>query len=113
MATARLQLERGANAEALATLERSARYGEGSAGYQAIFANAFARMGQHKEAAERYQAATRLAPQSALWLLGLGVELKADHRPTEARAAFQRARDVGGMSSQLASFVDQQLTELR
>ena len=95
MATARLQLERGANAEALATLERSARYGEGSAGYQAIFANAFARMGQHKEAAERYQAATRLAPQSALWLLGLGVELKADHRPT-GRARPSSGRGMSG-----------------
>jgi len=113
MALARLQLARGANADALATLERSARSGEGSAGYQAILASAYSRVGQHKEAAERYKAAAQLAPQTALWLLGMGVELKADQRPAEARAAFQRARDVGGLNSQLASFVDQQLSQLR
>jgi hypothetical protein len=41
------------------------------------------------------------------------VELRADKRPEEARAAFQRARDLGGLNAQLASFVDQQLKELK
>ncbi len=73
MALARLQLERGANGEALVTLQRSLPYGETSADYQAMLANALARVGRHKEAAERYEAAARLAPRNPLWLMGLGV----------------------------------------
>jgi len=39
--------------------------------------------------------------------------LRADNRPAEARAAFQRARELGGLNPRLASFVDQQLRELK
>ena len=113
MALARLQLERDGNGEALVTLQRSAPYGESSADYQAMFGNALSRVGRHKEAAQRYQIATQLAPQSALWYMGLGMELKADNRPGEARAALERARDLGGLNSQLASYVDQQIRDLR
>jgi MSHA biogenesis protein MshN len=113
MALARLQLERGANGEALVTLQRSLPYGETSAGYQAMLANALARVGRNKEAAERYEAAARLAPRDPLWLMGLGVALRADNRPEEARTAFRRAHELGGLNPQLASFVDQQLRELK
>jgi MSHA biogenesis protein MshN len=113
MALARLQLERGSNGEALATLQRSQPYGENSADYQAMVANALSRVGRHKEAAERFGAATRLAPRNPLWQMGLGVELRADNRGSEARAAFQRARDLGGLNAQLTSFLDQQLRELQ
>jgi len=113
MALARLQLERDGNGEALVTLQRSAPYGESSAAYQAMLANALSRVGRHKEAAQRYQAAIQLAPQSALWYMGLGIELKADNRPAEARIALQRARDLGGLSTQLASYIDAQIRDLQ
>jgi MSHA biogenesis protein MshN len=111
-ALARLQLERGANADALATLQRSASHGENSAEYQAMLANALSRVGQHKDAAERFGAAARLAPRNALWYMGLGVELRTENRNPEARAAFQRARELGGLNPQLVSYLDQQLHEL-
>jgi len=113
LALARLQLERGANGDALTTLERSLPYGEASADYQAMLANALGRLGRHSEAAERYRAAASLAPRNPVWLMGLGVELRADNRAGDARAAFQRARELGGLNPQLASFVDQQLRELK
>jgi MSHA biogenesis protein MshN len=113
MALARLQLERGANGDALITLQRSLPYGETSADYQAMLANALSRVGRHREAAERFDAAARLAPRNPLWLMGLGMELRADGRSAEARAAFQRAQEVGGLNGQLAGFVEQQLRELR
>jgi len=113
LALARLQLERGASSEALATLQRSLSFGQGSADYQAMLANALGRLGRHQEAAERYEAAARLAPRSPVWLMGMGIELRADSRPAAARAAFQQARELGGLSPQLAGFVEQQLRELR
>jgi MSHA biogenesis protein MshN len=113
MALARLQLERGSNGDALITLQRSMPYGESSADYQAMLANALARVSRHKEAAERFDAASRLAPRNPLWLMGLGLELRADNRNNEARAAFQRARELGGLNAQLTSYLDQQLRELQ
>jgi MSHA biogenesis protein MshN len=113
MALARLQLGRGSNGDALITLQRSLPYGENSADYQAMLANALSRVSRHKEAAERYDVASRLAPRNALWLMGLGVELRADTRNAEARAAFQRAREIGGLNAQLTAFLDQQLRELQ
>ena len=113
LALARLQLERGASSDALATLQRSQSYAQASADYQAMLANAHARLGRHREAAERYEAAARLAPRNPVWLMGLGIELRTDNRPAEARAAFQQARELGGLSPQLAGFVEQQLRELR
>jgi len=113
LALARLQLERGASTEALATLQRSLSFGQSSADYQALLANALGRLSRHREAAERYQAAAGLAPRNPVWLMGMGIELRADSRPSEARAAFQQARELGGLSPQLAGFIDQQLRELR
>jgi MSHA biogenesis protein MshN len=113
MALARLQLERGSNGDALITLQRSLPHGENSADYQAMLANALSRVSRHKEAAERFDAATRLAPRNPLWQMGLGVELRADNRNAEARAAFQRARELGGLNAQLTAFLDQQLRELQ
>jgi MSHA biogenesis protein MshN len=113
MALARLQLEHTNNGEALATLQRSLPYGENSADYQAMLANALARVGRHKEAAERFAAASRLAPRNPVWQMGIGVELRADNRNAEARAAFQRARELGGLNAQLTAYLDQQLRELQ
>jgi len=113
MALARLQLERGGNGDALITLQRSLPYGESSADYHAMLANALSRVSRHKEAAERFDAAARLAPRNPLWQMGLGVELRADNRGAEARAAFQRARELGGLNAQLTAYLDQQLRELQ
>ena len=113
MELARLQLERTSNGEALTTLQRSLPYGENSADYQAMLANALSRVARHKEAAERYDAAARIAPRNPLWQMGLGVELRADNRNVEARTAFQRARELGGLNAQLTSYLDQQLRELQ
>jgi MSHA biogenesis protein MshN len=113
MALARLQLDGGANGDALATLQRSLPYGETIPDYHALLANALSRVARHKEAAERFDAASRLAPRNAVWLLGLGMELRADGRNKQARTAFARARELGGLTPQLAAYLDQQLRELQ
>jgi MSHA biogenesis protein MshN len=113
LALARLQLERGADSDALATLQRSLAHGEANADYHAMLANALGRLGQHEQAAERFEIAARLAPRNPVWLMGLGVELRADNRASQARVAFQRARELGGLNAQLANFVDRQLSELK
>ena len=112
LALARLQLERSGNSEALTTLQRSAAFGEGSADFQAMYGNTLSRLNRHREAAERYAAAARLAPRNPLWQMALAMELRSDNRPADARAAYLRAQELGGLNSQLTSFVEQQLREL-
>ena len=107
MVLARLQLER--NGPALETLQRSLPYAENSADYQALLAGVLQRQQQHTEAIEHYDLALKLAPQNAVWWMGLGISLQAEHHNPEARAAFTRARALPGLSAELQAFVDRKL----
>ena len=107
MVLARLQLER--NGPALETLQRSLPYAENSADYQALLAGVLQRQQRHAEAIEHYDIALKLAPQNAVWWMGLGISLQAEHHNAEARAAFARARELASLSAELQSFVDRKL----
>jgi MSHA biogenesis protein MshN len=110
MLLARLQLEHGGNA--LETLQRSLPYAESNADYRALMAGVLQRANRHKEAADHYQAAVRLQPGNAVWWMGMGISLQADHRNAEARVAFQRAHDSGRLAPELQSFVERRLQQL-
>lgn len=107
MVLARLQLERGG--PALDTLLHSLPYATGSADYEAFLAGVLQREQRNGEAAEHYQAALRLAPQNAVWWMGLGISLQADKHMPEAREAFSRARAAGGLTPELQAFVERKL----
>ncbi|MDZ4253720.1 MAG: tetratricopeptide repeat protein, partial [Sulfuritalea sp.] len=78
LALARLQVERGQAAAALELLLANAAAGERSADYQGFAAALLNRAGRQREAAERYQAATHLAPNDGRWWVGLGIVLDAE-----------------------------------
>ena len=64
--------------------------------------------------AERdYLLAVRMAPQSGIWWMGLGISLQADSRNAEAQESFTRAKATNSLSAELAGFVDQKLAQLR
>jgi len=107
MVLARLQLER--NGPALETLQRSLPYAENSADYQALLAGVLQRLQRHADAIEHYDVALKLAPQNAVWWMGLGISLQAEHHNPEARAAFTRARALPGLSAELQAFIDRKL----
>lgn len=109
MTLARLQVDRGDLAAAARTLQQSLPFAAGSADYQGFAGNVQHRLGRHKESIEFYQAAVRIAPSEGRWWLGLGLALEADHRPPEAREAFQRARASGTLNADLLTVVDQKL----
>jgi len=48
-----------------------------------------------------------------LWFMGQGISLQALGRRDEAKAAFQRALDSGGLSPDLKVFVERQMAALR
>lgn len=113
MALARLQLEGSGAASALATLERYAPQAAGNADYAAFQAALLQRLERHGEAIARFQDALRLRPQQAAWWMGLALSLEATGRTAEATEAFERARQLPGLTPELRAFVDQRLARLR
>ena len=71
------------------------------------------RQSRHREAVEQYQAALRLAPQSGVWQMGMGISLQALGRNAEAQDAFRRAKSSNTLSAELQGFVDQRLRQLQ
>lgn len=111
MSLARLQMDRGEVVGAWKTLDHSLPAASGNADYQGFAGHVLHRLGRHREAAGLYQSATRVSPGDGRWWLGMGLALDADGRSGEARAAFQRARQSGTLSSELSALVDQKLRQ--
>lgn len=110
---ARLQMERGDARAAQETLARTAASAGGNAEYYALYAAVLQRLTLHKEAIAQYQAALRLAPQTGVWWMGLGISLEATGRAAEAREAFERARATGRLTPELDAFVERKLKSLQ
>jgi MSHA biogenesis protein MshN len=112
MMLARLQVERGAVAEAIATLEKTLPYGNSQAGYQAFLAALLQRQNRNDEAIAHYQIALQLAPNNGIWLMGYGISLQALKRNADAKVIFQRALDTRTLNPDLQAFVQQKLKAL-
>lgn len=110
MTLARLQLERGDTAAAIATLDRSQHAAANRPEYYGFMAALLRREGYHREAIVQYRQALRLAPGNAVWLMGLGISLQAEKNYLEAREAYSRAS--GSLSPELRAFVEQRLRQL-
>lgn len=113
MILARLQLERGELRSAIETLERSLRYAEDRADYQAFLAALLQKDQRHKQAVEHYLQAVRLTPQNGTWWMGLGISFQADNRLPEAQEAFRRAKASNTLTPELLAFVEGRLRELQ
>lgn len=113
MALARLQAERGDTSAALESMQRSAAAGRDRPDFLGFQAGLLARAGRHADAVVQYRSALRMAPQNAVWWMGLGISLESDRRPAEAAEAFQRAREAPGLSPELTAYVDQRLRGLQ
>jgi len=113
MLLARIQVGRNELAKALDTMQKSLPYAQKQADYQAFVAALLQRQSRHKEAIVQFQHALQISPQSGVWLMGLGISLRADQRNAEARDAFNRALEARNLNNELQAFVTQQLKELQ
>lgn len=111
MSLARLQLERGEVAVAAQTLQHSMPVASANPDYLGFTAHVLQRLGRHREAAELYQTATRIAPGDGRWWLGLGLSMEAEGRNDQAVIAFQRAYQAGNLSRELMTLVEQKLRQ--
>ena len=113
MALARLQLGSGAKEEALATLEQGLPMAGNDPEYHAFLAALLQKKERHEEATQHYITALRSNPSMPLWLIGVGISLRATNKMPDAAEAFQRAMDTGELSPEVAKFADQQLKQIR
>jgi MSHA biogenesis protein MshN len=110
---ARLQVDRGDNAQAIATMLEGLRYAQNSPDYAAFLAALLQRQGRHEEAIEQFRSALRARPAAGVWWIGLGMSFQALKRNGEAQEAFRRARSSGNLHPELAAFAEQRLKQLQ
>ncbi|HUF21998.1 MAG TPA: tetratricopeptide repeat protein [Burkholderiales bacterium] len=111
MLLARLELERGDAVAAVWTLEASRPYA-GDSEYLAFLAAAMQRAARHEEAAQYFNAALSASPGNAIWLMGLGISLRAINDHGAAHQAFKRAADSGTLTAELQTYVESQARDL-
>lgn len=109
MLAARLLVEQGDLSRAADLLGTHVAQGEKNADYLAFYGLLLHKLQRPKESVQRYQAAVALRPAEGRWWYGLGLALEADHRETEAREAYRRAREVGALTPDMAALVEQKL----
>ncbi len=109
MGLARLQVDRGALADAWQTLNHTLPAASGRADYQGFIAHVLLRLGRGQEAETHYQLAVRLAPGDGRWWLGLGLAQESTGQLNEARESFLHARQAGNLPPELQALVAQKL----
>ena len=112
-ALARVQFERGDQAAALSTLEKYAPQASASSEYHGFYAALLQRAGRHTEAIGQFQAALKIQPNQANWLMGLGISLQTEKRYAEAEQAYSRARAANTLTPDLQAFVEQRLKQVQ
>ena len=113
MILARLQVERGDLDLAIQTLETTRTYAGTDGVYLSFLGAVFQRAGRHEEAVAQYRSALAFMPRNPIWLMGLGISLRALDRNDEARQAFDEAAAIGTLNPGLQAFVEQQRSQLK
>ncbi|MEK7752200.1 MAG: tetratricopeptide repeat protein [Acidobacteriota bacterium] len=113
MLLARLQIEAGDKAGALATLDTALPHAKNRPDYHAFVGTVLQLQGRHKDAIAHYEVAVRLSPDSGRWLTGLAISLEDEKRLPEARDAYQRALATNTLGPDLRAFVERKLGQLK
>jgi MSHA biogenesis protein MshN len=112
MVLARLEVDRGEVGGAINTLVGALPYVRSDPEFYAFLAALLQRDGRHRDAVDYYRTALQSSPGNAVWLMGLGMSLRASNQFADARDAFQRAAASNQLNADLQTFVDRQLREL-
>ncbi len=112
MVLARLEVERGEVTGAINTMVGALPYVQTDPDFHAFLAALLQREGRHREAVGYYRVALRGVPGNGVWIMGLGISLRAANQLAEARDAFQHAIDSKQLTPELQEFVERQLREL-
>jgi Flp pilus assembly protein TadD len=108
---ARLLADQQRNDEAVAALESIPREARG-AEFHALHGALLAGQGAHARAVEAFSAALRLEPQRGPAWLGLAISLEAEGRAGEARTAYRRALQAGGIEPAARAWAEERSARL-
>jgi MSHA biogenesis protein MshN len=97
---------------AINTMVGALPYVQSDPDFYAFLAALLQREGRHREAVDYYRVALRAVPGNGVWMMGLGISLRASNQSAEAHDAFLRAIDSKQLSPALQEFVERQLREL-
>jgi len=112
MVLARLEVERGEVTGAINTMVAALPYVQSDFDFYAFLAALLQREGRHREAVDYYRTALRGVPGNGVWMMGMGISLRASNQSAEARDAFVHALESKQLSPALQEFVERQLREL-
>ena len=112
MLLARLQVDSGELGAALQTLERTGPYAVEDADYRAFMAAVLQRAGRHEEAVGQFRDALTLTPGNPVWMMGMGISLRALGQNGLAKEVFASAAATHALNPDLQAFVEQQQHEL-
>jgi predicted Zn-dependent protease len=111
---ARLKVERGEEAAALALLQAHDAVATQDADFQALAAALYLRAGQHEQATERYRRALALGPGQSVWWAGLGLAQSAQAgQQAQALRSLRHALSLQGLSPSLRDRLLLRVAELQ
>jgi len=113
MLLARIQVDAGDAAGALATLEQALPHAKDRPDYHAFTGTLLQMQGRHRDAIASYEIAVRLSPTNGRWLTGLAISLEEEKRVPEAREAYGRALATRTLGQDLQAFVERKLGQLQ
>ncbi len=109
---ARVLLKQDKPAQAIAVLEHQPPPLGVDSDYHALLAAIYQQSGDHLKAAATYRDLLRVNPRQGNWWIGLGISLEQLEKYTEARSAYERARNGPGLSENLKEYVAKRLNAL-
>lgn len=110
---ARVYVDHGAEAKALAVMESAAPQGSDDPEFSALLGLLYQRAGRHADAVQVYKRALTLRPNDARTWLGFAISLEGSGQRDAARRAYQRAKESGGLTPTLLQYADQRVASLR
>jgi MSHA biogenesis protein MshN len=113
MLLARLRAEQGDRGRALKLLEAAMRRGSAPADLFALSAALYQQQRDYEKSIAAYRRALQQQPQQATWWMGMGISLEGAARGEEAKSAYERALQRGGLSAKTRAYVEQRLALLQ
>jgi len=110
---ARILIDSRDHANALAVLAGASGPGATNPEYMAMLGTVHQRLGMHREAAEAFRAAVRLAPATGTAWLGLGISLEALDRRAEAVEAYRQAATSGVLQAELRAYAEGRVRQIK
>jgi len=109
---ARVYVDHGSEAKALAVMESAAPAGSDDPDFSALLGVLYQRAGRHADAVQVYKRALALRPQDARTWLGFAISLEGTEQRDAAKRAYARAKESGGLTPTLIQYAEQRLAAL-